>query len=683
MKFWDFYELERLGKKDKQFLKYINFMIDDDYSIGEILELIKVSGICFNPYSPNKHTLFDKVIKTLEERFPNESKEIHEFSTDVSTLRNLFLDFFEERDSSNLAMIPPRRRLLSFVLALEIWLGGQYEYTRGRSLYAVKEVYPFVVTLADGAGEKLIPVEQGFDHARSVYDSIAENASSVMRYLQLENGPLNTAQTPSMNQVRQARDHIQFFDTFSSLMSIEQKWRFSNTKVFTEGNEYSITHEDIKFLESVEAARVRFRSQRNKWYADFKRAGFTGIVNPNSSLLAPEEYLCEEEAFFSIAVTEFLHTHDLNILCLDVSLSEWVRAYTLIQMLSQEELDNRFNERRVRPISLENWTLTFTAADLKKLFVERGISEASSEIIIETLTFNEKSKDLLDCPIVQNGKDHLFIIPSIGNAIDPAMSLISLLNKNQADISFKGQGFEDDILQKFSEQGIRACRLKRNDNGDTFESDVIFELDGDLFIAELKAFGQPSSIRDYYSLMLKLLGPQQKISADDNKRSAVEQLNRSSHYYETNIQIVTKELGLEEGWKPNNVYKIVLTTAILGEPLFKENTYLIDHSAFIRFLDRIPPAFVIGNKGYAARIPEFEGEITTEKMLKVLSYSPQLQLVEKRIRSRNVILNINNKTVHYSFLEDMLGDFIKADKEVLKKIGLKEEEIEALKLNNA
>lgn len=678
MEFWDFYELERLSKKSEKFLKYIEQLIDSGYSLLQILDVIKVSGICFNPYSPNEtNSLLDQVLHNLKQRFAEESTVIDNFFNEVSTLRSLFTNFTEERDSSILKKVPPKRRLSSFILALEMWLGAQQEYTlRKSSFYSIKKVYPFIVALADKSKEQFLPIEQGQEYSGMIYESIVENASSVIRYLQLENGELNTTQTPSMNDVRSAREHILYFEKFSSLLSIEQKWRFSNTKLNRNGDEYYIENDTNDFIKTVETSKIRFKSQKIIWAAKFSNMEIKNS-NPGNTLLPPEEFICQDEALYSITLMEFLHKNDLKTSCLDVFLSEWIRAYTIIKLLSIEELENRFSAKKVRPLSLEKWTLKFTRTELLKLFIDKGISKNSSEIIINTLTFSRKSKDLLDCPLIEDGKN-LFFIPSIGSVIDPASSIISLLSKNQGDISFKGHGFENEILSKFQKNGISASRIKENDHGDTYESDVIFKLGEDLFITELKAFGQPTTLKDYYNLMIKLIGPKQRIKKDDKKRSAIDQLNRAASFYESHLQMINAELKLKEDWTPNNIYKIVLTTAMLGEPLFKDNTFFIDQSVFFKFLDRSGPSFLIKNREYKYPSPNFDGEITTKKLLNVLSSPPQLEFADRKLRTIGSKFEVNNKNVHTTGLYDVYGDIIIADIETLKKLGLEDNEIAAL-----
>ncbi|WP_166689725.1 hypothetical protein [Bacillus albus] len=665
---WDFYELEKLSRNKKRFKTHLEVFMKE-HTVEETLDLVRLSGICFNPYHSKINDTYKEIVSLIEARYPNCKEHIDEFVTTINSLNSIFQDFRDLRETKALNKIPQSKRVLSFIVALEIWMGSLTEYIKGRSLQEIKKSYPFVISLYDPGKAEVLPVGDAINHAKGIADSVVENAGRILKYLQYENGTLEKLEHVSMNEIRAARDHIELFDIFSSLINLEQKWKFSNAIITEDNNNFNVKLNNDGFLRAQESSKIRFISQKNKWYYDFLSSELTAQVNTESVELAPKQYLCEDEVFYSIAIGEFLLTHDLNIKCLNVSLTEWIRAYTIIILESKKELENRFNNGYVRPISLGNWTIFREKKYWKKLFVKRGISRTSTDIIIEKFIFNNDSKDLLDCPFIEfNGA--LVLIPSIAASIDPSMSLVSLLVNNNIDISFKGTGLETDVLKALNTKGILAKRLKQSHKGETFECDAAFELNNELFFVEIKAFGQPSTYREYYNLLLKLYAHQPKAKETSDERSTTEQLERIADFYIKNMGIVCKELDLPENWKPKKIHKIILTTAMLGEPLFVNNTYIVDHSVFIRFLNRIPPGISFNNKLYVYRMPDFEGDITSEKLLNVLNNPPQIWLGNRRIKIEERKITLKNKTLDYPYLDDALGDFIKVDDETLKKIGI-------------
>ncbi|MBU5220813.1 hypothetical protein KQI67_30180 [Bacillus albus] len=665
---WDFYELEKLSRNKKRFKTHLEVFMKE-HTVEETLDLVRLSGICFNPYHSKINDTYKEIVSLIEARYPNCKEHIDEFVTTINSLNSIFQDFRDLRETKALNKIPQSKRVLSFIVALEIWMGSLTEYIKGRSLQEIKKSYPFVISLYDPGKAEVLPVGDAINHAKGIADSVVENAGRILKYLQYENGTLEKLEHVSMNEIRAARDHIELFDIFSSLINLEQKWKFSNAIITEDNNNFNVKLNNDGFLRAQESSKIRFISQKNKWYYDFLSSELTAQVNTESVELAPKQYLCEDEVFYSIAIGEFLLTHDLNIKCLNVSLTEWIRAYTIIILESKKELENRFNNGYVRPISLGNWTIFREKKYWKKLFVKRGISRTSTDIIIEKFIFNNDSKDLLDCPFIEfNGA--LVLIPSIAASIDPSMSLVSLLVNNNIDISFKGTGLETDVLKALNTKGILAKRLKQSHKGETFECDAAFELNNELFFVEIKAFGQHSTYREYYNLLLKLYAHQPKAKETSDERSTTEQLERIADFYIKNMGIVCKELDLPENWKPKKIHKIILTTAMLGEPLFVNNTYIVDHSVFIRFLNRIPPGISFNNKLYVYRMPDFEGDITSEKLLNVLNNPPQIWLGNRRIKIEERKITLKNKTLDYPYLDDALGDFIKVDDETLKKIGI-------------
>ena len=655
-----------------------------DHSVEETLELLRLSGTCFDIYNIRKQAkVFKKVIARVEKRFPEDEQKIKKFVETINVMSTIFDDFFALRFSRKVDLIPKNRQILSFILSLEILLGSLYEYINEHSLIRIKQVYPFVFTLFDEDEQKILKAEKSMEQVLTIADSIAEFAGSLLKFLGADKGNLGKLETIRMDQVRSAREHIELFDIWFTLLNLEQKWRFAGAEFVADKKEK--IHVEVKnetFLKAQKISRIRFNNRKRKWYADFNlsnKDNLYGRIIPNAEKLPPEEYLCEEEVFFCIAVAEFLFTHDLKEKCLNVSLSEWIRAYIIVKTEAQKYLKERFGSKVVKPLLIENWTIYKDQEYWRSLFIKSGISVSSIETIINTLTFSKKSKDLLDCPFLIHGH-HIIVIPSIASHIDPSMSLVSLLTKNGVDVSFKGAGLETDILKKLNEKGILAKKLKNTYNGEIFECDTVFELNNDLFYIELKAFGQPLAIKEYYNLLIKLYRPKEKFDQKDNERSATEQLNRIVNFYQNNLHLVNKALNLPSDWVPKNVYKIVITTAMIGEEIFVDECHIIDSSVFIRFLDRIAPGFSIGKLFLKTYYKDFEGDITSEKLINILRNPPQVELGNMRVRKEYRSITLNSKTVQYPIFTDKLGDFIKYDKELIEKLGVDMDKL--LKLHN-
>lgn len=676
LKIWNHYELEALFKDSKEFIPFLNEFMQNN-SLEDTLEIVRVSGVCFNIYN-NRQKISKKVISNIKAVYKSDIKLIDKFEEKINIINSIFKDFYKLRSSRKLDQIPQKREVITFILSLEIMLGSLIEYINGNSIHRIKEVYPYVISLFDEGKQKILPAQKDINRVLGIADSIAEFAGSLLKSMGGGKGNIGKLETMRMSHIRVAREHIELFDLWSSLLNIEQKWRFIGTDFDIDNKKIHIQPKNEDFLHAQEISKVRFKDQRSKWYTDFNLADKTELerkIDQNAKKLPPAHYLCENEAYYCIAIGEFLHTHDLNIRLLGVSLAEWIRAYVVIQIEAENYLKERFESKVVKPLNLNNWTIMKTETYWINLFVSKGVSQASALKIINNFKFNQDAKDLLDCPFVVHN-DSLIIIPSVASHIDPSMSLISLLNKKKVDISFKGTGLEEYILNKLNKLDIGAKRLKRIVNGETYECDVVFTIDNDLFFVELKAFGQPLTIREYYNFLIKIIQREtEKINKSHKERSAVEQLNRIVDYYVENINIVREELKLEEEWHPKNIYKVIVTTAMLGESMYYNDCYIADTSAFVRFLDRNPPGFSIGNRSLKPYHEDFEGNITSEKLINMLKNPPQIELGNIRVKKNYRNLAINDLTVQYPYYNDQLGDFIEYDKELLQRLGLEKDEI--------
>ncbi|MGG0889454.1 hypothetical protein [Cytobacillus horneckiae] len=676
LKLWNHYELENILQDSKKIIPFLNEFMKN-HSVEDTLEMIRISGVCFNVYNKGYKKVSKKVISHIKSFYKDDQSKIEEFSEQIRLINSIFEDFFTLRESKELNQIPKNKESITFILSLEIMLGSLIEYINGNSLFRIKEVYPYVFSLFDEGKQKIVSAGKDMNRVLGIADSIAEFSGSLLKVMGATKGNVGKLETMRMNYVRISREHIEMFDLWSTLLSIEQKWRFIGADINIDERKTNIHLNNEKFLKAQEISKVRFKNQRSKWFADFNLSDKTELknkINPNTISLAPKNYLCEDEAFFCIAIGEFLHTHNLEIKCLGVTLAEWIRAYIVIQIAAKDYLKERFASKKVRPLNIEDWTIVKKDEEWKNLFISKGISPSSAVVIMENFKFTIDSKDLLDCPFVVHD-DILIVIPSVASHMDPSMSLISLLTKKNVDISFKGTGLEDDFLRKLNKQNIFTKKIKRVHNGETYECDAVFTLNNDLYFVELKAFGQPLTTREYYNLLLKVQGANEKINCDDNERSATEQLNRIVDFYASNLDIVKEELQLDSNYIPTNIYKIIVTTAMLGESMYYNDCYIIDTSVFVRFLDRIPPGFSFGKTFLKPHHEDFEGDISSEKLKNLLESPPQIELGNIRVRKNHRNIKLNELTVEYLYYDDPLGDFIKYDKELLKKLGMDMEKV--------
>lgn len=662
MKLLNIYELEAMTKKEKKLAKLFKEYYSS-HSLEESLSFLKLSGICINKY-PNdkKNKVFNNVIADLKTFFTDDPK-IDQFLQETYALGNLFNDLVNFREEIGLNSVPANKQILSFLMSVEILLGSKREYSLGKPLDQIMRVYPFVFAAIDSQNNLADP-RQYMTGLEMISDSIAENAGYILRFLTKSGLPFERIKTTILNheEVKLSNEHISLYDKWTVLERVEQNWRFFADEINQKNSNVLTLISNERVHKALAISTTRFRSQKNKWQFDFltsNKKTLKSKINRETTLLLPEEFISEEESLYAICLGEFLSVSNLDIEINNVKLSEYLRAIMVVKLEMRVILEKRISGSKHAPYLLTNWCSLKKKNEWKELFAKHGITQSSAEAIVQFLIFDEDSRDLLDCPFIPYG-DYVIVIPALASLIDPSMTIISNLSKKGADISFKGNGFEDELIEKLTEKGIKCSNLKVILNEEPFECDCAFVLGNDLFLLECKHMGQLSTPRDYYDFMLDLIGPDETFHSS-SKRSHVEQLNRISNFYIGNLEYVRKKLILPQNWAPENIYKIILTNVMLGENLFIDNCYVVDSSTFQRFIDREPPGFSIGKVSVRPQHEDYEGEITTSKLLNIITNSPQIELCSKRISKEKKTVELFRTRLIYETFRNQIGDALHLD----------------------
>lgn len=457
-------------------------------------------------------------------------------------------------------------------------------------------------------------------------------------------------------EIKTIRDHINLYDIYSSIENLEEKWRMLGLDVTKNNDAINFAMPQQEAFQAVALSSARFQNQRMKWILDFQKSDKNKLqqkVSLDSSVLPPKGFISEEEAMHSISLGEFLFTGDLTIKLKNVELREWIRAYSVVKREMEEVIRNRYISHKVSPMQLKDWCDVRPVSSWLDIFTNAGISKDSAGVIIKSLTFTSKSKDLLDCPFIQiqdrREQEEICVIPSLAAIIDPALSIISNMTKSTSDIAIKGTNLEKEVLDLLRNARIPAEKIKKTVNGETYECDTFFVIEDNLFFVECKAYGQPFGVRDYYNLIQNILSPIEEVfPRANNERSATEQINRIADYYLSNLPFLCEKLGLSESWKPKSVTRIVLTTAMMGQNMFFDNCYIVDYSIFSRFIKRDMPAINIGRYRILSGDKNYEGAITFEKLMNIIVKSPQIDIFNRGLNLDTVERKLYRKKMVYS-----------------------------------
>lgn len=653
----EFHELERNSSRPKKFLKHLEAYVQEHGL--KAIQLLRSSGICVDIFNTGKNKeLFESCIAILNKSQNISDKyEVERLVNEVEILNNLFQDFNTFRKLSGVEDIHVKRQIPAFLIATEIMIGSGWEFMQGRSLIDIKSRYLYVFGAGDSNGNPISVTKVGDQFSRAL-DNCMEHTGLILKYFIHNSVPFDGIKiTVSSEEVRKSREHLNFADKYEKLYDLYDLWKFFNWKVSSTNSHVYFEPIEEKHYLSQQISNSRFKLLKLKWNMDFITVSEAIKTDPITELLPPNKWRTVTESSTGIFCHEFFGSDDFSEQVNGVSLGEWIRAYTVLSQEGNRYLDNRKN---VMPLSIEKWCIVKTREEWIELITKGGINSSKAERIIESFTFGSNSRDLLDCPLLPIS-NYLIALPSIIAHIDPTGAMLSNFNSKNSDIAFKGDGLERRIKDRLTKSGIKCASLEAIEGSDQYQCDVTFNLDDDLYFMECKTFLQPLAAREHYELSGKI-------------ESAIKQLNRISDFFSSNLQFVRESLKLNENWEPKNIHKVVLCSSMLGEAIHYDGSYVIDESALRRFLDREAPGMAIGKTRIRPKDINYEGDITSEKLINILKELPQIKLLNKYFSGQFSEMRFNEFNIEYFFYKHHVDSYIQLDEnqiyELSEKLGV-------------
>ncbi len=572
LEFIEFHDLEQLASKnEKAFLERVEESLVND-GIDTALKLIKASGICVDVYGTSRYSkLYSDTAETIKRHQSNNNDTAQAFFEEVRLFNLAFDSFRKFRMTSNVDTVSTEYQIPAFLLSGEFFLGNLSLYVIGKKLAEVEERYPVMIQFED---QDFVPPNSETLTSRilQVYDSFSEDMATIHKYIELNGaylGGLHTIIQPKI--IEESIKHIELFSIFRKIKQNHDLWRFSNGKLIKKSDNqlFFETKNKEEYLSWI-ISSARYRAKRLNQMFDFVPNVETISVHPETTLLPPQQFRTVEEALDCIFVYDLLGSEHLHEKILNITLAEWLRAYSTIREEARNFIPN-INIIETDIYKLSDWAIHKTKGEWISSLFQAGISRKKGSVIVDTLTFGRESKDFLDCPLIPV-EDTLIILPAIAKEISPVESMISVFSNKNLDVSFKGDGLEKRIREKLTSVGIKNSDLYAKERNDEFQCDIAFKIDSDIFFVECKAFSQPQTLRGHYELCGKLT------------ETSV-QLNRIANYFEKNISEFYNVLEIPRTWKPKHFHKIILSTAMLGDATQIDQCHVVDENNFNQFLD--------------------------------------------------------------------------------------------------
>jgi hypothetical protein len=635
---YNFYEYENLLSDSEQ--KFKDFVMKKIHKgeYEEVIRILKASGICIDIFKTGKYEkLYNEIEQELRKKVGNwltleklkiERKIFEEFFTFFNEIREKYLE--------NEEIIPDNIKVASYLLALEIFLSQCYDFGRGYSEKEINNKYPYILNFKDILG--LRP----YDYYAEAFELACESSGMILKYFMHKKVPFKgLKKNVSYQRVQASTSHINLSQLWTRLYDILEYWKYSDVKIEYSEKEgiytFEIMDEQLELNNLI--SNDRFNNLRKGW---FFQNHFDKPIDDFPFQISSADP--KKSQLYLLFTSLYLGITDFSKKIFGVEIGDWLKAYDALVYESQIFLKKR-NKKGLKNLNLNHICLAKTKNDWIKFFNRKGIDECSAEIIIDKLTFNRKSEDLIDCPFVSID-DQLVILPTLVANVDVTRALSSNFLNQNANLNFKGKFFEERILALLKSKGITASQLYTKHKGEEYECDVAFVINNHLFFVECKAHVQPFTTRQHCNHLRKLY-------------SDVQQFKRIWNFYKKNIDIVKKELKLKENFKPRTINKILITTSMVGMPLQIEGCYVIDESAFTTLIDRTPPRALsfFDGKGieiYSENFDVFEGPLTYQKIISFLNNPPQIQIMKKMYSKEH--LDLSRLNVRFIYHQKSIPD---------------------------
>lgn len=216
--------------------------------------------------------------------------------------------------------------------------------------------------------------------------------------------------------------------------------------------------------------------------------------------------------------------------------------------------------------------------------LEKKFDKNTISVVLEALTFDEKSNDLFSSFLIEQEEDYL-ILPSIIKVTEPLKSMMSLFTKHKyGEISKKGNSFENyirNILYSVNAQSYIESNLLTHHNGESYELDILLYLNSTLFVFECKTQFQHEDVRGYYRNVLEI------------------------EYYlskfKRNLEYFTKEKSGQDSlnnrfkkkisdFNVRNVKVVPIFVSNISYPFVKQdNVYVLDAIRLYNYFEKKPP----------------------------------------------------------------------------------------------
>lgn len=312
---------------------------------------------------------------------------------------------------------------------------------------------------------------------------------------------------------------------------------------------------------ALTVAGERLQRRIDQLHDRFRRKGFdeSGQASSFQDLLAESEEL--EHFVFSELTGK--HVEADGEAFVGLTAWEWIRGYSVLRFLAQQYL--RDAENPSDPIRISR-------TGILDVLVDAGLKPPSSERFVQLCSFNQKSVDLHDCPIIQVGNDDLCLLLFPANTQCVTRLVLSQLSKLGIRFDDKGTVLEERLNRLLSSHGIR-CAPNPSNGRDAPEIDQLALWEDTLLVFECKFYGLPSE------------NARHQFDFCTNQVDAADQLLKKVKAIENDRSIVERALGVGSDAEWSEIVPVVLNGMPFSLPGIIHGVYYMDYSSLERLFE--------------------------------------------------------------------------------------------------
>lgn len=293
-----------------------------------------------------------------------------------------------------------------------------------------------------------------------VDESLVNNASSIFYY------------SLAWNDLITCTKSCIYFDNDIQIAQPDEIQESLKADGITTAVTFNRTRDDFEYYDTISNERLSRRLSQNFFEAISKfrlEKRLPSDISKWSGSLDAHPITLEEYPSLN-SLMEALSSHNSKDIVLGLSLREWVRGYSVISYLSQNAKHK----------------IIYSKKEITSVLRLGGFSELKADIFIKSITFGNDSRDIYDSPLIQTSNSSYLLFTPAYTAPLISNIILSKFSSKQADLSKKGYGFENDMIETLDKHKLVNSHFKFKRGPEEYEYDAVFLLDDKAFVLECK-----------------------------------------------------------------------------------------------------------------------------------------------------------------------------------------------------